>query len=68
MGDQVVQGLGGRVRGVADGGDDGVVWAGEVGGDEATADACVVFSGELGEICGLVGRFGEKVSYRGWRR
>lgn len=41
-GDEIVQGLGGRVRGVADGGDDGVVWAGEVGGDEAAADAWVV--------------------------
>lgn len=40
--DEAVQGLSGRVRGVADGGDDGVVWAGEVGGDEAAADAWVV--------------------------
>lgn len=41
-GDEIVQGLGGWVRGVADGGDDGVMWAGEVGGDEAAADAWVV--------------------------
>lgn len=47
-----VQGLGGVVRGVAHGGDDGGRGAGEVGFDEAEADAWV---GLVGLVVGVEG-------------